>query len=118
MRDQIRLFRPGEPVFDRETGQEVPGPPLILYEGRGRVRAQQATSEDVQAGEREVVTRRYVVSLPWSTALPAGQRVLPGDQVAVLQSQDVRLAGVTLWVVDVEMGDQATAWRITGEDRS
>ena len=118
MRDTVRLVRPGPSVFDRETGEDVPGPPLVLYDGIGRVRAQQAASEDVQAGEHEVVLRHYIVSLPWAAVLPAGEQLLPGDQVEVIASQDARLTGRTLWVTDSEMGDQATAWRITAEDRS
>lgn len=116
MVDVVRLYRPGVPVFDRETGTDVPGPDTELYAGPGRVKPVQALSNDVQAGDREVVLRRYEVALPWS-ALP-GDRVLPGDVVAVTASPDGRLVGLRLWVTGVEYSATATAWRLATEDRS
>ncbi|NYV73185.1 DUF6093 family protein [Streptomyces sp. UH6] len=118
MRDQVRLHRVGPAAFDRETGETRPGSSLVLYEGRAWVRPEVTAGRDVQVGERESVLRRYVVSLPWATTFPAEARLLAGDQVHVLESHDARLVGVTLWVVDSQMGEQATAWRITAEDRS
>jgi hypothetical protein len=119
MLDTVRIWRPGPSVFDRSTGTSTPGTPLELYAGKARVKPfGRSASTGVEAGEREVVVREYVVSVPFS-ALPAGgEMVLPGDQVEVTASADPRLAGGTLWVSVSQLNAQATAWRINAEDRS
>ncbi|WP_236243133.1 DUF6093 family protein [Streptomyces sp. CC228A] len=120
MLDTITLYRPGDEVFDRTTGQVVAGPPEVtFYTGVARVRAAQLADSDVQAGEQEVVTRQYRVTVPFSTLLPAtGERPRPGDVVDVTASEDPRLVGLRLWVTGVQYSGTATAWRITAEDRS
>jgi hypothetical protein len=119
MLDMVRIWRPGPAVFDRSTGTETPGTPVELYSGKARVKPfGRAASTDVEAGEREVVLREYVVSMPSSALLPSGQSVLPGDRVEVTASADLRLLGRTLWVTASQLNAQATAWRINAEDRS
>lgn len=119
MRDEVRLYSQDADVFDRASGNTVPGETHVIYEGKGRVRPiAQAAGEDVQAGDREVRLLEYQVSLPASTQLPADTRVLPGMQVEVLASPDLRMVGAVLWVTGSQFGDQATAWRISTEDRS
>ncbi|MFW3477303.1 DUF6093 family protein [Streptomyces microflavus] len=119
MLDTVRLFTQGEDVFERDTGTTVPGPVTVLYEGHARVKpVSQSTGEETQAGEREIVLREVEVALPWATALPADTRVLPGARVEVLTSEDPRMAGLVLWVTSSQFSAQATAWRITAEDRS
>lgn len=118
MRDMVRLYSQAPDSFDRVTGTTVPGVVTVLYEGLARVKAVAAAGEDTQAGEREVRLHEYQVSLPWSAPLAPGMRVLPGMRVEVTASPDARMTGLTLWVTGVQYGDQATAWRITTEDRS
>lgn len=119
MRERVRLYTQGPDVFDRASGQTVPGPQMTLYEGIARVRQiAQATGEERQAGDREVVLREYEVHLPWDAQLQAVGRVLAGARVEVLTSRDVRMAGVVFWVSTVQFADQATAWRLSVEDRS
>ena len=118
MKDTIRLYRQATDIFDRETGETVPGPQSTLYTGRARVKAAPAVPEDTQAGERDVTRRRYGVDLPWATTIPGGGRILPGDRIEVTGSLDARLVGLTLWVLDGEFGDQTTAWRLSTEDRA
>ncbi|MFF4246223.1 DUF6093 family protein [Streptomyces sp. NPDC001822] len=119
MLDTVRLYTQGEDVFDRESGTTVPGPVTVLYEGRARVKpVSQASGEEKQAGEREVVLREVEVALPWATALPAGTRLLAGARVKVLASQDPRMGDLVLWVASSQFSGQATAWRISTEDRS
>jgi hypothetical protein len=119
MRDTVRLYRQDPDTFDRATGNTVPGQQHDLYEGKAQVKPiAQASGEDVQAGEREVRLLEYEVSLPWGTSLPAGVRILPGMRIEVLGSPDARMAGLVLWVTGTQYGDQATAWRITTEDRT
>ncbi|MER6212116.1 DUF6093 family protein [Streptomyces sp. NPDC001642] len=35
--DTVRVSREGEPVFNPDTGQYEPGPPVIIYEGHGGI---------------------------------------------------------------------------------
>lgn len=118
MLDTVRLVRPGADVYDPVTG--VTGQPdaRALYEGPGRVKPALAEDHGADAGERRAVLRRYEIALPFSAAPLATDRVVPGDQVEVLTSPDARLAGLTLWVTSVGYSATATAWRISGEDRS
>ncbi|MGW4784228.1 DUF6093 family protein [Streptomyces sp. NPDC004230] len=119
MRETVRLYTQGPDVFDRVTGNTVPGPQTDLYTGKARVKAIAAsTGQEAEAGEREVVLREYEVHLPWSTTLPSGTRVLAGTRVEVTTSPDARMVGLTLWVIAEAFSDQATAWRIRTEDRS
>ncbi|MFF1281053.1 DUF6093 family protein [Streptomyces sp. NPDC058299] len=119
MRDTVRLYEQAPDVFDRTTGNTVPGAQTVLYEGPARVSSvAQATGQETQAGEREVRLLEYEVSLPWNTPLPAGARVLPGMRMEVTASRDARMVGLVLWVTGAQYGDQATAWRISTEDRS
>ncbi|WP_241827000.1 DUF6093 family protein [Streptomyces graminilatus] len=119
MRDTVRLYTQADDVFNRTTGTTVPGAKTTLYEGKGRVKPiGQSGGEDTSAGEREVLLREYEVSLPWATVLPGGTRVLPGTRIEVLVSPDARMTGLVLWVVAAQFHDQATAWRISTEDRS
>ncbi|MEU9405038.1 DUF6093 family protein [Streptomyces sp. NPDC048281] len=119
MRDTVRLYEQADDSFDRTTGTATPGIQTTLYTGKARVKTvAQASGEDVQAADREVRLLEYEVSLPWSTSLAPGKRVLPGMRIEVTASPDARMAGLILWVTGAQFGDQATAWRITTEDRS
>ena len=119
MRETVRLYRQDPDTFDRATGTTVPGQQHGLYSGKAQVKPiAQASGEDVQAGEREVRLLEYEVSLPWGTPLPEGVRIRPGMRIEVLESPDARMLGLVLWVTGTQYGDQATAWRITTEDRT
>ncbi|MFD7609716.1 DUF6093 family protein [Streptomyces sp. NPDC059828] len=119
MTDQVRLYRQTADTFDRTTGTTVPGAQTTLYTGKARVKPVHVSAgEETVAGEREVAGRRYEVHVPWGTPLPDGVRVLPGDRVGVISSTDTRLVDTVLWVTGAEFGSQATAWRISVEDRS
>jgi hypothetical protein len=120
MTDTVRLYRQGEGVFDRDTGQAASGPQTTIYgPGPGRVKpASVRAAEQEQSADREVLLARYEVALPWS-AIPQGvDRPLPGDLVEVVTSPDARLVGLTLWVTSSQFSATATAWRIQVEDRS
>ncbi|WP_432136830.1 DUF6093 family protein [Streptomyces sp. bgisy154] len=120
MADTITFYRPGDDIFDRTTGQTVPGlPAVIFYEGKARVKPAQLAVSQVQAGEEELLLRQYRVAIPWSTVLPStGERPRAGDVVDVTASPDLRLVGLRLWVQSVQYSATATAWRIIAEERS
>jgi hypothetical protein len=116
--DRVRIHRPGPPVFDQDTGEETPGTDLVLYEGPARAKAVSlATGTETQAGQEEVRLRQYEIALPWATSVPAGEVILPGDQVLFLAAADPRLTGAVLHVTGRQFGSLATAWRIYAEDR-
>lgn len=120
MVDTVTIYRPGEDIFDRATGNTVSGPPVVtFYTGKARVRVAQLADSEVQAGEREVTLRQYRITIPFSTVLPStGERPKSGDVVDVSASPDPRLVGLRLWVAGVQYSSTATAWRIIAEDRS
>jgi hypothetical protein len=119
MRDTVRLYSQADDTFDRNTGATVPGAQTTLYTGKARVKpVAQASGEDAQAADRELRLLEYQVSLPWATVLPDGVRVLPGMRIKVTASPDARMTGLVLWVTGSQFEDQATAWRISTEDRS
>ncbi|GAA1164163.1 hypothetical protein F4556_002363 [Kitasatospora gansuensis] len=115
MRETVRLLRPGADVYDPGTGQTTTSS-TELHSGQARVKPVEAIGEAVQAGDREVSLRRYEIALPWAT-VPA-QPVQPGDLVEVLTSPDPRMAGLVLHVTGTQYSAAATAWRLSGEDRS
>jgi hypothetical protein len=119
MRDTVRLYSQDPGVFDRATGTTTPGEKTPIYEGMARVKPiAQAAGQDVQASDREVRLLEYQVALPATVQMTEGTRVLPGMQVEVLGSPDLRMVGLVLWVTGANYGDQATAWRLITEDRS
>ncbi|MFG3228114.1 DUF6093 family protein [Kitasatospora sp. NPDC048194] len=119
MVDTVRLVRPGTDVYDPVTGATTQPDARVLYgPGPGRVKPNVVQDHGKEAGERQVVLRRYQVALPWSAMPLAVDRVVAGDQVIVAASPDPRLAGMTLWVTSVEESSTATAWRLETEDRS
>lgn len=116
--DQVRIHRPGPPVFDQTTGEETPGTDLVLYEGPARAKAVSlATGTETEAGQEEIRLRQYEIAVPWATTVPAGEVIRPGDQVLFLAAADPRLAGAVLYVTGRQFGSLATAWRIYAEDR-
>ncbi|MEV7358203.1 DUF6093 family protein [Kitasatospora sp. NPDC091276] len=118
MLDTVRLVRPCADVYDPATGATTRPDARTLYQGPARVKPNVVQDQGVQAGQRQVVLRRYQVSLPWSALPLAAARVVAGDQVVVDASPDPRLAGMTLWVTSVGESATATAWRLETEDRS
>lgn len=119
MRETVAVYRPGEGVFDRDTGGVVEGPPEVeFYTGKARVKGEATQGSEVRAGEHNVTLRSYIVSLPWGAVLPAGERPRPGDVIDVTASPEARLVGLRLWVDEVTYGSTTTAWRIRAEDRS
>lgn len=115
-RETITLYRPGADGFNWTTETDTPAPATTIYSGPARVKASQAQGEEVNAGEQNVTLREYTVSVPWDTTV--SQLPAVGDLIDVSASPDARLVGRRLWVTGLQYSSTATAWRITGEDRS
>lgn len=116
-RETIALYRPGDDGFDWGTGTDSPAAATVIYSGPARVKpAAQSRGEEVDAGEVNVTLREYTVSVPWATEVDNLPAV--GDLIDVTASPDARMVGLRLWVTGIQYSSTATAWRITGEDRS
>ena len=115
MTDTCTLSAPDvEGVLDEQTGQYTTAPGAQRYSGRCRVRPADSQERVVEAGERPVSLRTYVVSVPVTVT---GVEV--GDVVRVTASVlDPDLAGVRLRVVDVPKGTHLTARRLICEEAS
>ncbi|MCY0928307.1 DUF6093 family protein [Streptomyces sp. H27-H1] len=116
-RETITLFRPGGDGFDWDTGADTPAAATVIYAGPARVKpSAQSRGEEVNAGENPTTLREYTISVPWGTEVD----VLPtvGDFIDVTTSPDARMVGLRLWATGIQYSSTATAWRITGEDRS
>lgn len=81
----------------------------------GRCRVKPLTGAQVaEAGQVAVELRRYTVSVPMTTAAV----VKRGDVVTVTASDDPEVVGRPLTVIDIPLGEFATARRLTVEDRA
>lgn len=106
MVDTCTVTRPGAATLNETTGV-VTRATTTVYTGACRVKPDPAPSES-QAGEREVVTRRFVVSIPMSET-----DVAVDDVVTVTASElDPALVGATLTVAGVIVGSHVTARRL------
>lgn len=109
MVDTCTIVRPGSYGAPDESTGIPTRTTTSVYSGACRVKPEQAGEQN--AGEREVVTRRFVVSLPADT-----DGVAVGDVVTVTASvYDVGLEGASLVVVGVPVGSHLTARRLLAE---
>ncbi|MFE2346121.1 DUF6093 family protein [Kitasatospora cineracea] len=96
--ETVRIAAPGPQVLDPDTGQYVPGPAVIVYEGPGQHRA---------AGGPGIVLRlegqpykddgdgRYLLFTPLGAPV-----ALEGNDITVLASPDPGAIGRTFHVLD------------------
>lgn len=106
MVDTCTVTRPGAATLNETTGV-VTRATTTVYTGACRVKPDAAPSE-TQSGEREVVVRRFIVSIPTSET---GVEV--DDIVTVTASElDPALVGRTLTVGGIVTGSHVTARRL------
>ncbi|MFJ4668901.1 DUF6093 family protein [Kitasatospora purpeofusca] len=96
--EEVRISAPGPQIFDPNTGQYVPGPDVVAYEGPGLHRA---------SGGPGVVLRlegqpykddgdgRYLLFTPLSAPVAA-----EGSTVTIVKSKDPAASGRTFKVLD------------------
>jgi len=113
MLDGCEITRGGGRTWDPETGTYTDLPPTVVHAGLCRVKPGRTGDAAVDAGEQQVVLRRYTVELPHDMAEP----VEVGDVFTVTATTDPWLTGVPLTVVAVEFGTSRTARWITVEDQ-
>lgn len=113
MIDACTIDRPGAPTLDRTTSILTPGAGTVLYAGKCRLKGERMP-RPAEAGEELQMVARYELALPFSAALAEELRV--GDRVTMTASGDARLVGQVLYVMAVDFGSTATAWRITVQD--
>ncbi|MEV0257721.1 DUF6093 family protein [Streptomyces sp. NPDC050732] len=102
--DKIRIFRAGEPVFNPDTGQYEPGPPVTVYEGPGAVFPASGPSMVLHLAGQPYVNdtpSRYRLLTPLSAPVASRE-----DKVAVLESEDESATGRTWRVLD--LGETST----------
>lgn len=112
MVDTCRITRPGtgDPVRDPDTGELVPPPTVVVYEGKCRIKTEVAAVEQFQSGERQVNVVRFVCSVPVSEAT---KDIRIGNRVEVLTSLlDPGLPGKEFIVGAGFVGSQITARRL------
>lgn len=113
MLDTCTVTRPsGPPVFDPVTGGYTIPDPTPVYDGPCRLKPWGA-GQDAQAGEQQVVLRRYHVALPADTP----DVVAVGDVFTLTSSADGWAVGHSLVVVAVEFATARTARWLTVEDQ-
>ena len=106
MVDTCTVTRPGAATVNETTGV-VTRATTTVYTGACRVKPDAAPSE-TQSGEREVVVRRFIVSIPTSET---GVEV--DDVVTVTASKlDPALVGRALTVGGIVTGSHVTARRL------
>lgn len=101
---KIRIYRPGEPVFNPDTGQYEPGPPVTVYEGPGAVFPAGGPSVVLHlAGQAYVddTPSRYRLLTPLSAPVASRE-----DTVTVVEADDDAAVGRTWRVLD--LGDTST----------
>lgn len=101
---EIRIYRPGEPVFNPDTGQYEPGPSITVYEGPGAVFPAGGPSVVLHlAGQAYVddTPSRYRLLTPLSAPVASRE-----DTVTVVQADDEAAIGRTWRVLD--LGDTST----------
>lgn len=98
--------------LDEDTGVYVPTPGASRYTGPCRVRVQSVQDSSVEAAERVVVLRSYIVSVPMSV-----DDAQVNDVVTITASVlDSSLPGTRLRVQDVPKGTHLTARRLVCEE--
>ena len=114
MTDTVRITRPGESVFDNETGTYTPTV-VVVYNGPGRLKLASTVVSDIDAGGQVLAAQRPRLDLP--VAASGGVRV--NDTATITAStNDPASVGVRLNIEGVFYQTDATARRFPVEVQS
>lgn len=98
--------------IDEDTSEYAVVPGTERYDGPCRIRVQAVQDSGVEAGERIIVLRSYIVSVPMSV-----DDVEVNDVVIITDSVlDSSLPGTVLRVQDIPRGTHLTARRLVCEE--
>ncbi|WP_172387346.1 DUF6093 family protein [Streptomyces sp. MNP-20] len=114
--DTVKIFRAGEPVFNPDTGQYEPGPPVTVYEGPGAIFPAGGPSMVLHLAGQPYVNdtpSRYRLLTPLSAPVASRE-----DKVTVLASRDAPAAGRTWRVLDIGETSTLPVVRTTWVDQN
>jgi Family of unknown function (DUF6093) len=107
MVDTVTIHRPGDTVFDDQTGFNAATETTKIYQGKARIYSV-AGPQVVEVGEADLTFRSTYISIP-AEVFPAPHR---DDIVIVLEARsDEELQGKAFRVLDVEGGGLVRAVR-------
>ncbi|WP_328403985.1 DUF6093 family protein [Streptomyces sp. NBC_00390] len=114
--NKVRVERKGEPVFNPDTGQYEPGPPVKVYEGPGAIFPAGGPSVVLHlAGQAYVddTPSRYRLLTPLPAPVASRE-----DTVKVIESGDESAIGRTWRVVDISETSTLSVVRTTWVDQN
>lgn len=114
--NKIRIYRPGEPVFNPDTGQYEPGPPVTIYEGPGALFPANGPSVVLHlAGQAYVddTPSRYRLLTPLSAPVASRE-----DTVSITEADDESAIGRTWRVIDIGETSTLSVVRTTWVDQN
>lgn len=115
MVDACTINAPDVPgALNETTGQYTPVAGAEKYTGQCRVKPNATQDHEANAGERIILQRTFIVSVPMTVST-----VWPNDVVRVTAcTLDPALVGARLRVVDVAKGSYLTARRLVCEEET
>lgn len=105
MTDQCRIWKPGPPVLDRNTGKTKRAADIVRYEGKCRF-WEVSSGQQVLIGDQQLVMSQSYLSLPYNSVVPESD-----DIIKITKSVDDDLTGRTVRVVSVVRGGGLRASR-------
>ncbi len=114
--DTVRISRKGEPVFNPDTGQYEPGPPVILYEGHGGIFPNGDPGIVLHLEGQAYVddsTSKYKLITPLDAPVASRE-----DTVSVVNAADPAAVGRTWRVLDVGQTSTLAVVRTTFLDQN
>ena len=105
MDDACKIYKPGKPVLDRNTGKTTTSAPNIKYDGPCRYWEVQS-GQQIMVGEEEIVLSQSYLTLPFDAPVPESD-----DTVEITASVDPTLVGTTVSVISIVRGGGLRASR-------
>ena len=99
--DRLRITTDGvgDGVLNPITGVVTPPEPVVVYQGRGRLRAPTATEMERIFGDREVTVQRFVAKVPWDTVGVDRSQI-----ITIVEGTDPDIVGRSFRIVTVLTG--------------
>lgn len=111
MDDAWRCERGGGREFNDETGEWTDTPPMVVYDGPGRLRDKSGVGSRDEVQGVTLVESQLILSLPIATS--AGLKM--GDTLTCTAALDESLVGTVVKVTDLHLQTHSTARRFSVE---